>query len=362
MVESGARGSWSQFVQMVGMRGIVRSPSGKLIELPIKSSLKEGYNTLEYFISSHGSRKGSSDTALRTAKAGYLTRRMVDICQDLLVREEDCGESKGLLLTKEDNEEMVETWQNRLFGRTSAQTLKDPKTKKIIIKPNEIITREKAKIINKINPDEFSIHSVLTCKNHRGTCAKCYGYDLAYNKPVSIGATVGIIAAQSIGEPGTQLTMRTFHTGGVAGQDDITQGLPRVEEIFEARPPKRKAFVSDVDGVVKIEMMEKQIEDVKGKVVTQNINSKVIKIIYKGTDSDKYYFAETARDIMTSEAGKDKKDRIPKKNLKAEITVKDDEEIKRGQTLFKMGNIEIKAKRAGTIKTNDKYIKISFTS
>ena len=249
MVESGARGSWSQFVQMVGMRGIVRSPSGKLIELPIKSSLKEGYNTLEYFISSHGSRKGSSDTALRTAKAGYLTRRMVDICQDLLVREEDCGESKGLLLTKEDNEEMVETWQNRLFGRTSAQTLKDPKTKKIIIKPNEIITREKAKIINEINPDEFSIHSVLTCKNHRGTCAKCYGYDLAYNKPVKVGTPVGIVAAQSIGEPGTQLTLRTFHTGGIA-ETDITQGLPRVEELFEVRSGKGKAFLAPEDGKV----------------------------------------------------------------------------------------------------------------
>ncbi len=247
MVESGARGSWSQFVQMVGTRGIVRSPSGKLIELPIKSSLKEGYNTLEYFISSHGSRKGSSDTALRTAKAGYLTRRMVDICQDLLVTEEDCGQSKGLLLTRKDNEEMVETWKNRLFGRTSAQTLRDPKTKKVIIKPDEIITREKAKLIDKINPSEFSIHSVLTCKSIRGTCAKCYGYDLAYNKLVKVGTPVGIIAAQSIGEPGTQLTLRTFHTGGVA-ETDITQGLPRVEELFEVRSGKGQAFIAPADG------------------------------------------------------------------------------------------------------------------
>ncbi len=247
MVESGARGSWSQFVQMVGMRGIVRSPSGKLIELPIKSSLKEGYNTLEYFMSSHGSRKGSSDTALRTAKAGYLTRRMVDVSQDLLITEEDCGESKGLLLTREDNEEMVETWRNRLFGRTSAQILRDPKTKKIVIKPNEIIDRKKAEIINKINPPEFLIRSVLTCKSVRGICAKCYGYDLSYNKPVKIGTPVGVIAAQSIGEPGTQLTLRTFHTGGVA-ETDITQGLPRVEELFEVRSGKGQAFLAPADG------------------------------------------------------------------------------------------------------------------
>jgi DNA-directed RNA polymerase subunit beta' len=251
MVESGARGSWSQFVQMVGMRGIVRSPSGKLIELPIKSSLKEGYNILEYFISSHGSRKGSSDTALRTAKAGYLTRRMVDLSQDVLVVEEDCGDKKGLVLTREENEEMVETWENRLFGRTSAQDFKDPKTKKVIIKEGEIIDRNKARAINAANPDQFAIYSVLTCKSLRGVCSKCYGYDLAYNKKVKVGVPVGVVAAQSIGEPGTQLTLRTFHTGGVA-DTDITQGLPRVEELFEARASKGQAFLAPADGKVSV--------------------------------------------------------------------------------------------------------------
>ncbi len=317
MVESGARGSWSQFVQMVGMRGIVRSPSGKLIELPIKSSLKEGYNTLEYFISSHGSRKGSSDTALRTAKAGYLTRRMVDVCQDLLVVEKDCGESQGLRLTKEDNEEMVETWENRLFGRTSAQTLKDPQTKKIIIKSDEIITREKARIINKINPSEFSIHSVLTCKSHRGTCAKCYGYDLAYNKPVKIGTPVGIVAAQSIGEPGTQLTLRTFHTGGVA-ETDITQGLPRVEELFEVRSGKGQALLSPADG--------------KALVVD---NDQERKIIIK-CEVDK-------KEIHRND-----------KEKKWEIKVKDGQKIKKKEILAIQDKKKILAKNAGQVKIDNK--------
>ncbi|MCD6442295.1 DNA-directed RNA polymerase subunit beta' [bacterium] len=316
MVESGARGSWSQFVQMVGMRGIVRSPSGKLIELPIKSSLKEGYNTLEYFISSHGSRKGSSDTALRTAKAGYLTRRMVDVSQDLLIVEKDCGENKGLLLTREDNEEMVETWENRLFGRTSAQTLKDPKTKKIIIKPNEIITREKAKLINKINPPEFSIHSALTCKSHRGICAKCYGYDLAYNKMVKVGTPVGIIAAQSIGEPGTQLTLRTFHTGGIA-ETDITQGLPRVEELFEARSGKGQAFLAPADG--------------KASVVNNDEEKKII-IKYQINKKEIHHLDE-----------EDKWD----------IKVKDGQKIKKREVLAFNGKKKISARNAGQVKIDD---------
>jgi len=316
MVESGARGSWSQFVQMVGMRGIVRSPSGKLIELPIKSSLKEGYNTLEYFISSHGSRKGSSDTALRTAKAGYLTRRMVDVCQDLLVVEKDCGESKGLLLTKEDNEEMVENWQSRLFGRTSAQTLKDPKTKKVVIKPNEIITREKARLINEIDPAEFSIHSVLTCKSHRGTCAKCYGYDLAYNKPVKVGTPVGIIAAQSIGEPGTQLTLRTFHTGGIA-ETDITQGLPRVEELFEVRSGKGQALLSPADGKVLVVDNDQE----KKIIIKCNVDKKEIYRGYKGKEW--------------------------------EIKVKNGQEVKKKEVLAIHDKKKILAKNAGQVQIDD---------
>lgn len=313
MVESGARGSWSQFVQMVGMRGIVRSPSGKLIELPIKSSLKEGYNTLEYFISSHGSRKGSSDTALRTAKAGYLTRRMVDVCQDLLITEEDCGESQGLILTKEDNEEMVENWEARLFGRTSAQILEDPRTKEVVIKPNEVITREKARIINEINPPKFSIHSPLTCKSHRGVCAKCYGYDLAYNKQVKLGVPVGIVAAQSIGEPGTQLTLRTFHTGGVA-DTDITQGLPRVEELFEVRSGKGQAFLAPSDG--KVSVIDNDEE--KKIVIKCQIDKKEI-----------YH---------------------PKEGEEWEMKIKDGQEIKKKDLLFIKDKKKVFAKNDGQVK------------
>ena len=316
MVESGARGSWSQFVQMVGMRGIVRSPSGKLIELPIKSSLKEGYNTLEYFISSHGSRKGSSDTALRTAKAGYLTRRMVDVSQDLSIVEKDCGESKGLLLTREDNEEMVETWENRLFGRTSAQLFRDPKTKKIIVKPNEIITRDKAKFIDKINPSEFSIYSPLTCKSLRGVCAKCYGYDLAYNKPVKVGTPVGIIAAQSIGEPGTQLTLRTFHTGGIA-ETDITQGLPRVEELFEVRSGKGQAFLAPADGKVSVINNDEE----KKIIVEYQTNKKEIHRLGEENEWD--------------------------------IKVKDGQEIKEREVLAFNGKKKILAKNAGQVKIDN---------
>jgi DNA-directed RNA polymerase subunit beta' len=313
MVESGARGSWSQFVQMVGMRGIVRSPSGKLIELPIKSSLKEGYNILEYFISSHGSRKGSSDTALRTARAGYLTRRMVDLSQDVLVVEEDCGDKKGLVLTKQENEEMVETWEGRLFGRTSAQDFKDPKTKKIIVKEGEIIDRDKARAITRINPDRFAIYSVLTCHSLRGVCSKCYGYDLAYNKKVKVGVPVGVVAAQSIGEPGTQLTLRTFHTGGVA-ETDITQGLPRVEELLEARATKGQAFLAPADG--------------KASVIDNDEEKKII-FEYQITKKEIYHF--------TDKEG-------------WEIKIKAGEEVKAKDILAEQKGKKIKAKHSGSIE------------
>ena len=252
MVQSGARGSWTQLTQMFGMRGIVSSPTGRLIELPIKSSFKEGFNVLEYFISTHGSRKGTADTALRTAQAGYLTRRMVDVSQDLVIDEEDCGNQEGTYITREENEAMEEDWVSRLFGRTITETIKDPKTKKVIAKKGETINALQAQAIQEINPDRVSIRSITNCKSVRGICAKCYGYDLAYNKPVKIGMPAGVIAAQSIGEPGTQLTLRTFHTGGVAGED-ITQGLPRVEELFEVRPVKKKAVIANHSGTLKIE-------------------------------------------------------------------------------------------------------------
>ncbi|MFN3301672.1 MAG: DNA-directed RNA polymerase subunit beta' [Patescibacteria group bacterium] len=249
MVESGARGSWSQLTQMVGMKGLVSSPTGKIIELPIKSSYQEGFNVLEYFISTHGTRKGVSDTALRTASAGYLTRRMIDVAQSIIVREEDCHDQEGIVITKEETEEMGEEFSERIFGRVSLENIYHPKTKKIIIKKGEYITREIVKELEKIGLEKIRIRSVLTCKTRRGVCAKCYGYDLCYNKPVKLGTAVGIIAAQAIGEPGTQLTLRTFHTGGIAGRD-ITQGLPRVEELFEARPPKRRAILAQREGIV----------------------------------------------------------------------------------------------------------------
>ena len=257
MVESGARGSWTQLTQMFGMRGIVSSPTGRLIELPIKSSFKEGFNVLEYFISTHGSRKGVSDTALRTASAGYLTRRMVDVCQDLVVIEKKCGDKKGICLTREDNAKMSKGWEARLLGRVAAQDIKHPKTKRIIVPANKIISKAKAREIHKADPERVFIYSVLTCQSRRGVCAQCYGYDLGYNEPVKIGTPVGIIAAQSIGEPGTQLTLRTFHTGGVAGRD-ITQGLPRVEELFEVRPVKKKAVLAHHDGIAEVISDEEQ--------------------------------------------------------------------------------------------------------
>ncbi|HKL16846.1 MAG TPA: DNA-directed RNA polymerase subunit beta' [Patescibacteria group bacterium] len=251
MVESGARGSWRQLTQMFGMKGTVSSPTGKRMELPIKSAYKQGLDALEYFISTHGSRKGLADTALRTAKAGYLTRRLVDVAQDVIVREDDCGDEEGLIITRKGTKRMNTTWAERIRGRYAADTIKDPKTKKILARKNDLITKEKAAQIEKADPESLKIRSALTCKSNRGVCAKCYGYDLSYNKEVQVGSPVGVIAAQSIGEPGTQLTLRTFHSGGVAGED-ITQGLPRAEQLFEARSVKKRAVLAHGDGKVKI--------------------------------------------------------------------------------------------------------------
>lgn len=257
MIESGARGSWGQLTQIVGMKGLVINPAGDIIELPVKSNFKEGFDVLEYFISTHGARKGLSDTALRTANAGYLTRRLIDVAQDIVVQEEDCGDDEGTLLTKTDSENMGENIANRLFGRVVLENIKD-KSGKIIVKKGEEVGKAQVKKILDLDIEQIKIRSVYSCRSLHGICAKCYGFDLAYNEPVKIGAAVGIMAAQSIGEPGTQLTMRTFHTGGVAGESDVTQGLPRVEEIFEGRNPKKKAFMSDVRGRVSIEKQPKQ--------------------------------------------------------------------------------------------------------
>jgi len=250
-VSSGARGSFSQITQMSGMKGLVVNPAGDVIELPVKGSFKEGLAVLEYFISTHGSRKGMSDTALRTADAGYLTRRLVDVAQDIVVNAEDCGTEEYDIITLADSQRMNKPFDRRLFGRVAAETVKDKKAK-ILAEKNQGIDDQQAKAILESGLEEVKCRSVLKCKLSRGICRLCYGYDLGFNDMVKQGSAVGIVAAQAIGEPGTQLTMRTFHTGGSASVKDITQGLPRVEELFEAREPKGQAYVTEVDGQVNI--------------------------------------------------------------------------------------------------------------
>ncbi|MDO8504961.1 MAG: DNA-directed RNA polymerase subunit beta' [bacterium] len=275
MVESGARGSWGQLTQMVGMKGLVANPAGDIIELPVKASFKEGFKVLEYFISTHGSRKGLSDTALRTANAGYLTRRLVDVSQDVVILEEDCGDTEGMVITRKESDEMGETLASRIVGRYTLEDVKDGR--KTLIKKDLAVSDATAKAIDAAGVEEVRMRSTLRCKTRKGLCIMCYGYDLGHNKPVAIGVAVGIIAAQSIGEPGTQLTMRTFHTGGVAGSD-ITQGLPRVEELFEVRTPKKKAFMTDTAGAVEIETGERIIETPTGRKIVGQTGQKIIKI------------------------------------------------------------------------------------
>ena len=249
MINSGARSNWAVITQMGGMKGLVVNPSGETIELPIKSSFKEGFNVLEYFISTHGTRKGMADTALRTSTAGYLTRRLVDVAQDVIIHEKDCRDTKGTEVVANEHLDIGRTISMRLRGRTALKDIKDPKTKKVIVKASDQISKEDAEKIEKAGIERVWVRSIVNCKAKRGICQACYGYDLGKNRLVEIGQAVGIVTAQAIGEPGTQLTMRTFHSGGVAGKD-ITQGLPRVEEIFEARIPKGKAIISEVNGVV----------------------------------------------------------------------------------------------------------------
>ena len=367
MIESGARGSWTQLTQILGMKGLVTSPSGDIIELPVKGNFKRGFGVLEYFISTHATRKGLSDTALRTANAGYLTRRLVDVAQDVMIVADDCGDKEGFVITKKESDEMGYDIFKRIVGRYLAGDLKNKKGK-VLVKNGELLTED---VIDKIageKIEEVHLRSVLNCKLTRGTCVKCYGYDLGYNKPVKIGTAAGIIAAQSIGEPGTQLTMRTFHTGGVAGTEDITQGLPRVEEIFEARPPKRKAFVADVAGKIKIETAQRTTEDESGEIIVSSAQLKVLKIYYQGADSDKYYFSETAKEAALAaaksakgggKAKKTKKPRTEKTELEVKILVKDGEEVKEGDNLFSVGGKIIKAKNGGKVKIEAKYIKVS---
>ena len=271
MADSGARGSDKQIKQLAGMRGLMADTTGHTIELPIKSNFREGLDVLEYFMSAHGARKGMSDTALRTADSGYLTRRLVDVSQDLIIREVDCvskdAEIPGMYLHAfMDGNEEIESLQERITGRYSCYTICD-KDGNVLVKANHMITPKRAEKIMKYGVDEngnsplkkVKVRTILTCKSHIGICAKCYGANMATGEPVQVGEAVGIIAAQSIGEPGTQLTMRTFHSGGVAG-GDITQGLPRVEELFEARKPKGLAIITEIAGVANLNDTKKKRE------------------------------------------------------------------------------------------------------
>ncbi len=258
MANSGARGNIHQLRQLAGMRGLVADPTGRTIEIPIKANFREGLTVLEYFISTHGTRKGLADTALRTADSGYLTRRLVDVAQDVIVREEDCGTNQGITVGPITEitggvEEVIEPLRDRIVGRVTVEAIRHPETGEVIVDENQMIDEAIAARIEDAGIREVQIRSVLTCRSRYGVCARCYGRNLATGQLVEVGEAVGIIAAQSIGEPGTQLTMRTFHTGGVAGVDDITAGLPRVEELFEARKPKGQAIITEVDGVVEIQ-------------------------------------------------------------------------------------------------------------
>ena len=258
MADSGARGSMNQIRQLAGMRGLIANTSGKAIEIPIRANYREGLNILEYFISSRGARKGLADTALRTADSGYLTRRLVDVSQEVIIREHDCGTHEGIVVhdIKEGNE-MIEPMSERLIGRYSVEDVLHPETGELLVSKDKMMDEDDAAKIVNAGITELKLRSILNCEAKHGVCAKCYGSNLATGKPVHVGEAVGVIAAQSIGEPGTQLTMRTFHTGGIASAEDITQGLPRVEELFEARTPKREAVIAEIEGDVRIDEIKK---------------------------------------------------------------------------------------------------------
>ena len=276
MINSGARGSWTQVMQMMGMKGTVSGPTGDVVEVPIKSSFKEGFSALEYFLSTHGTRKGMADTALRTATAGYLTRRLVNVAQDVITHEDDCGDEIGGVITLADSEEIGTTLGARIMGRALAELVRHSKTKKVLFKRGTMIGKEEASVIDKLGIEEIVIRSVVSCKAKKGICRVCYGWDLGRRGMVKLGEPVGVVAAQAIGEPGTQLTMRTFHSGGVGGED-ITQGLPRVEELFEARMPKGEAVMSEIDGVVDVKRDKQEM-----LIVVTSLGSKIKKYNWQG--------------------------------------------------------------------------------
>ena len=323
IVESGARGSWSQPVQMTGMKGLVINPTGRIIEMPVKHSYKEGLDVLEYFISTHGARKGRADTALRTSTAGYLTRRLVDVAHEVIVTEDDCGDQKGIIISKKDAEYTGQSFLYKIVGRVILEDVKD------IIKKGEIIDWKKGHALVDSGIDKVRVRSPLSCRSKRGVCRKCYGWDLGKNKLVKLGEAVGVVAAQAIGEPGTQLTLRTFHTGGVAEGGDITQGLPRVGEIFEARSPRGKAVISQVSG---------KVEDVT--------SDRIIKIRVDEKNSSKNKNKKSGKNN-----GEIVEYAIP---LKRVILVKKGDLVKRGQQLCE-GSLDLRElfKTAGEDRTHN---------
>ncbi len=299
MINSGARSNWAVITQMSGMKGLVVNPAGETIELPIKSSFKEGFNVLEYFISTHGTRKGMADTALRTSTAGYLTRRLIDVAQDVIVREHDCGDTVGTEVVADEHLDIGRTLSMRIRGRTALKDIKHPKTGRVIVKAGDQISKEEAEEIEKVGIKKVMIRSIVNCRSRRGICQKCYGWDLGRNRLIEIGEAVGIVTAQAIGEPGTQLTMRTFHSGGVVGKD-ITQGLPRVEEIFEARVPKGKAIISDVNGKV-VEIEEKaDFKTIKIKFEPKDSSSKKNASSKKEVDDIRSYVVDKDTTIIVN--------------------------------------------------------------
>jgi len=336
MIDAGARGSWSQPVQMAGMKGLVVDPSGDIIELPVKNSYKEGLDVLEYFNSTHGARKGTVDTALRTSTAGYLTRRLVDVAHEAIISEHDCGDTEGFDVLFRDSEELGQNFLYKVVGHVSMENFKSSKTKEMILREGEVIDWEKGRLLIDEGIEKIKVRSPLSCKSIHGLCQKCYGWDLGNNKVVRMGEAVGIIAAQSIGEPGTQLTMRTFHTGGVASGADITSGLPRVEEIFEARVPGGKAEICPADGTVL-------------EVISEKGQNKIIKIKIKSKDA-------VAKDGKEKKAAKEedtnkvtKEGQLPKgyqivdfsAPSNVNVLVRAGDEIKKGQQLWE-GSLDLK--------------------
>ncbi len=338
MIDSGARGTYGQLGQVMGMKGLVVSPSGDIIELPIKGNFKEGFEVLEFFISSHGTRKGLSDTALRTANAGYLTRRLVDVAQDVIIVEEDCGDNIGEIFTVEQSKEMGELLSDRVWSRYVVADLKIGK--EVVVPAGGVVDNKMARLIEEHGVESVHVRSLLQCRLSKGVCRKCYGLDLSNNEPVAYGVAVGIIAAQSIGEPGTQLTLRTFHTGGVVG-GDITQGLPRVEELFEVRTPKHQAVLCEVAG-------KAEIEDADGKIVTSpsgkkifegRRGQKIIKIHFEGMEEMKI-----------------------KCKSEDDIVVKDGADVAKDEVLVVRGSSgeEIKAKYEGKVKVTKNIVSLEY--